>query len=34
MSWLHSVGLINHEVYQTLKNYIEEESKAAQSTQG
>ena len=34
MSWLHSVGLISHEVYQTLKNYIEEESKAPQPTQG
>src|SRR5512143_3211716 len=26
MSWLHSVGLIAGDVYQTLKKYIEEES--------
>jgi orotate phosphoribosyltransferase len=32
MSWLHSVGLISHEVYDTLKAYIEEESKGGQSS--
>jgi orotate phosphoribosyltransferase len=31
MSWLHSVGLIGHEIYQTLKDYIEEESKGPQA---
>jgi len=29
MAWLHSVGLISSDVYQTLKNYIEEESQDA-----
>jgi orotate phosphoribosyltransferase len=33
MSWLHSVGLIAHEVYQALKAYIEEESKGTQAVQ-
>jgi orotate phosphoribosyltransferase len=31
MSWLHSVGLIGHEIYQTLKDYIEEEGKGPQA---
>jgi orotate phosphoribosyltransferase len=28
MSWLHSVALIDSEIYQTIKRYIEEESKS------
>ncbi len=33
MTWLHSVGLISHEVYETLRRYIEEESKDTQTIQ-
>lgn len=28
MSWLHSVSLIDSEIYETIKKYIEEESKS------
>jgi len=31
MSWLHSVGLISPEIYQTLQSYIKEESGGAQA---
>lgn len=30
MNWLHSVGLIGHEIYETIKRYIEEESGGGQ----
>ena len=30
MTWLHSVGLIDDQVYETLKRYIEEESQGSQ----
>ncbi len=33
MSWLHSVGLISHDVYDNLRAYIEEESKGSQIIQ-
>jgi orotate phosphoribosyltransferase len=29
MAWLHSVRLIDGDVYETLKKYIEEESKGS-----
>ena len=29
MSWLHSVGLLEDEIYKTVKDYIEAESKAS-----
>ena len=32
MTWLHHVGLIESEIYQTVKNYIEEENRASQAT--
>jgi orotate phosphoribosyltransferase len=32
MAWLHSVGLISHEIYNTVSNYIGDESKAAQAS--
>jgi len=31
MTWLHTVGLIEDRVYETLKRYIEEESQVAQA---
>jgi orotate phosphoribosyltransferase len=31
MTWLHTVGLIEDKVYETLKRYIEEESQVAQA---
>lgn len=31
MNWLHSVGLIGHEIYETIKRYIEEESQGGQT---
>src|SRR5512143_2860044 len=31
MKWLHTVGLIAGDVYQTLRNYIEEESRGLQT---
>lgn len=31
MEWLHSVGLISDKLYETVKNYIEEENRAAQN---
>ena len=30
MSWLHSVGMIQDKIFETLKKYIEEESQATQ----
>ncbi|MBI5967527.1 MAG: orotate phosphoribosyltransferase [Deltaproteobacteria bacterium] len=32
MTWLHSVGLISKEIYETLKKYIEEESRAVKAS--
>jgi uridine monophosphate synthetase len=32
MSWLHSVGLIQDRIFETLKEYIEEERKSSQAT--
>jgi len=32
MTWLHTVGLIEDKIYETLKKYIEEESQASQTT--
>jgi orotate phosphoribosyltransferase len=32
MAWLHSVGLIEDEIFDTIKNYIEEESRFYQAT--
>jgi orotate phosphoribosyltransferase len=32
MAWLHHVGLLESEIYQTVKNYIEEENQASQTT--
>jgi orotate phosphoribosyltransferase len=32
MAWLHNVGLIDDEIFETLKKYIEEESRGAEST--
>jgi len=32
MTWLHSVGLISKEIYETLKKYIEEESIAVKAS--
>ncbi len=32
MEWLHQVGLISDKVYETVKNYIEEENRAIQGT--
>ncbi len=32
MAWLHHVGLIESEIYQTVKNYIEEENRTSQAT--
>ena len=31
MTWLHTVGLIEDKIYETLKRYIEEESQVAQA---
>lgn len=31
MNWLHGVGLIGHEIYETIKRYIEEESEAGRA---
>src|SRR4030067_385646 len=31
MAWLHSVGLIEDEIFETIKNYIEEESRFHQA---
>jgi hypothetical protein len=31
MTWLHSVGLIEDKIYETLKKYIEEERQASQT---
>jgi orotate phosphoribosyltransferase len=31
MAWLHSVGLIEDEIFDTIKNYIEEESRSCQA---
>jgi orotate phosphoribosyltransferase len=31
MAWLHSVGLIEDEIFDTIKNYIEEESRSYQA---
>lgn len=31
MNWLHGVGLIGHEIYETIKRYIEEESEAGRT---
>jgi uridine monophosphate synthetase len=30
MTWLHAVGLIGDKIFETLKKYIEEESRASQ----
>jgi orotate phosphoribosyltransferase len=32
MTWLHTVGLIEDKIYETLKKYIEEESQTSQTT--
>jgi orotate phosphoribosyltransferase len=32
MAWLHNVGLIDDGIFETLKKYIEEESRGAEST--
>ncbi len=32
MAWLHKVGLIDDGIFETLKKYIEEESRGAEST--
>jgi orotate phosphoribosyltransferase len=31
MAWLHSVGLIEDEIFDTIRNYIEEESRSYQA---
>jgi orotate phosphoribosyltransferase len=32
MAWLHNVGLIEDQIFETLRKYIEEESRETQST--
>jgi len=32
MTWLHSVGLIGKEIYETLRKYLEEESRAVKAS--
>ncbi len=32
MDWLHSVGLISDKIHETVKEYIQEENRAAQAT--
>jgi len=32
MTWLHSVGLIEHETYETIRDYTEEESRASEAS--
>jgi orotate phosphoribosyltransferase len=32
MAWLHNVGLIDDEIFETLKKYIEEEGRGVEST--
>ncbi len=32
MAWLHNVGLIEDQIFETLRKYIEEESRGAEST--